>query len=232
MSDLPKYKFFQNELTEEWEFARYSNGKIGRVYFSTPDVKAGMDRIRKELEARGYQLMGEGRDGYTFSKPEYCKAAYLGTFLNMFTKDDQVPYYYNVFYTSCKFICVYEVYRHNGTAANASIRITVCWQDADREPTYMTHKDGLPFVSVPNHFQSEEIRKFKPSVSDKVLTKILDKCDEVIGKITLTDPDKWAKDPKDFPKNTEKEYKIATMERLKAKNNGFVESGLGKGMIR
>lgn len=226
--DVPKYKFFRSELTEEWEFPRYSNGKIGRAYFSTQEVKAGMDRIRKELEARGYQLMGEGRDGFTFSKPEYCKAAYLGTFLNTFTKDEPVPYYYNTFYASYKFINVYEVYRHNGTAANASIRITVCWQDADREPSYLTLKDGTPFVSVPNHFQSEEIRKFKPNVSDKVLTKILDKCDKVIEKITLTDPIIWAKDPKDFPPNTEKEFKIGTMERIKAKNNGWIESGLEK----
>lgn len=208
--NIPKYKFFQSEL-KDWEIGRYSNGKEVTPTFSTPEVKDGIDRITKELEARGYKRMRNTSGScISFSKPEYCMSAYIGTFLNTFTSKHSVQLYADHFSTSYKYISVSEVFRHNGTNSNVSIRISVCCKNAKNPPSYHINHDGETFVFEGNGMIDEkEIRKFKPNVSDKVLTNILDKAEEIIEKVQINDPSIWEKDPKDYPKSTEKEYRLS-----------------------
>lgn len=212
----PKYKFFQSEL-EDWEISRYNDGSEVRPHFSTPEVEQGINRIRKELEARGYQLMKGGcGSSLSFSKPEYCMAAYLGTFVNRFSLKDPIPLWSNEFAHSYKFICVSEVYRHNGTSSNVSLRLSVCKMDSKVQPRYYKDEDGHEWCGGGSRMiEGEEIRKFKPSVSDKVLTRILDKADEVIEATVVTDPSIWEKDAKDFHPSTEKEIRINQLKKMK-----------------
>ena len=55
--------------------------------------------------------------------------------------------------------------------------------------------------------KGEEIRKFKPTVSDKVLKKIVDKAEEVINAVELFDPSVFEVDAKDYHESTEEEWK-------------------------
>ena len=63
----PAYKFFQDELASA-EIERYSDGNPFEFKPSTPELKAGADRIIRELEARGYRRMrSSSRDSVAFS---------------------------------------------------------------------------------------------------------------------------------------------------------------------
>lgn len=63
----------------------------------------------------------------------------------------------------------------------------------------------------------EEIRKFRPTVSDKVLKNILDKAEEVINTVELFDPSMFEVDAKDYHKSTENEWKAWKEEKETAK---------------
>jgi hypothetical protein len=67
--------------------------------------------------------------------------------------------------------------------------------------------------------KSEEIRKFKPTVSDKVLKNILDKAEEVFNSVELFDPSIFEMDAKDFHESTEDAWKAWMDEKKKATAN-------------
>lgn len=221
----PKYKFFRDELTEN-EVARYSNGKEIVFEPSTPELKEGAERIIKALEARGFrQMKGGNLRSISFSKPEFCKAAYVGTFVNPFSFREKVWNWTNHFAISQAFITISEVYKHNGTSNNASLRISVNWSNTDKKPEYVTSKwNGGNAgklndygVEIPSTYddvhvggcmvKGEEIRKFKPTVSDKVLNNILDKAEEVFNGVELFDPSIFEVDAKNFHESTEEAWK-------------------------
>ena len=220
----PVLRFFHDEYATE-EFARYSDGTIIGFAPSTPELAAGFERVKAALEARGYRLMkNQSRNSMSFSKPEFCKAAYIGTTVNPFSFHDPVWHWSNEFAISRKTICVSEVYKHNGTASNASLRISVTYSNAS-EPVWHErswndrtgiNKYGVEIPKTVKYVNAggcvshgEVIRKFKPSVSDKVLSNILDTAENMINKIEIVDPSPWEADCNDFPKDNEKEWKAA-----------------------
>jgi hypothetical protein len=134
----PKYKFFRDELTET-EVPRYSNGKEIAFTPSTPELKEGAERIIKALEARGFrQMTNADHRSISFSKPEFCKAAYVGTFVNPFSFRDKIWHWSHHFARSQAFINLSEVYKHNGASNNASFRISVNWMNCEKKPEYVT----------------------------------------------------------------------------------------------
>ena len=75
----PKYRFFRDELEND-DVLRYANGKEVTFEPSTPELKEGVKRIVKELEARGFRrTSSQCQNSVSFSKPEFCKAAYIGS---------------------------------------------------------------------------------------------------------------------------------------------------------
>jgi hypothetical protein len=220
----PVHRFFRDEYADH-ELERYSDGTLVTMKPSTPELAAGFERITAELEKRGYRKMGRGSGsrGFTFSKPEYCMAAYIGTTVNPFSFNDKIWLWTNQYAISEKCINVYEVFKHNGTAANASLRVSVCYINAI-EPKWTewpwrgssgVNEYGVEIpktymgVSTATVSHGEEIRKFKPNVSDKVLTNILNKAEEVLEKITLVDPSDWEVDASNFHPDTSKEAREA-----------------------
>lgn len=218
----PKYKFFRDELEND-DVLRYANGKEVTFEPSTPELKEGVKRIVEGLEARGFRRTAhQCQNSVSFSRPEFCKSAYIGTFVNPYSFNDKVWCWRNRFALSQAYITIGEVYRHNGTASNASLSVSVCWSNANK-PDYMTYKNGdagkvndygveIPFsydaVYVRGiRLNGEEIRKFKPTVSDRVLKNILDKAVEVINTVELLDPSIFEVDAKDYHESTEKEWK-------------------------
>lgn len=233
----PKYKFFRDELTEN-EVLRYSNGKEVAFEPSTPELKECAERIIKALEARGFrQTAGSGPRSINFSKPEFCKAAYVGTFVNPFSFRDKVWHWTDHFAISQVSIALSEVYKHNGAANNASLRLSVNWSNTTEKPKYVTSqwnggtagKLNDYGVEIPFTYESvivggtqvkgEEIRKFKPTVSDKVLKNILDKAEEVFNSVELFDPSIFAVDEGDFPESTDEVWKAWKEEEKKAMAN-------------
>lgn len=213
----PKYKFFQDEL-ESWELEKYGDGKYVQPHWSTEELKDCADRIAKELEARGFRLMRVSGFGYAYAKPEHCKAAYVGTFVNPYTKGNgKVTLYQDQFYITKKYIGIEEVNRHNGTANNATIRISVDWMDSDRTPEYKTYntsadhtgEDYETVIGLPCMQKSKEIRKIRPTISDKVLNKVLDQAETELDNISIHDPSSYEKNAEDYPKSTFKEWKIS-----------------------
>lgn len=230
----PKHKFFRDELTET-EVPRYSNGKEIAFSPSTPELKEGAERIIKALEARGFRQMAfSDHRSISFSKPEFCKAAYVGTFVNPFSFSDKIWHWSDHFAISRAFITLSEVYRCNGTAANASFRISVNRMNANEKPKYVTYqwKGGrsgqindygveIPYTYEAVHIggsviNGEVIRKFKPTVSDKVLKNILDKAEEVFNGIELFDPSIFAVDEGNFHESTHEAWKAWKAEEKKA----------------
>ena len=233
----PKYKFFRDELTEN-EVSRYSNGKEIAFAPSTPELKEGAERIIKALEARGFRRMsGSDPRSISFSKPEFCKAAYVGTFVNPFSFRDKVWHWYDHFAISRVMITLREVYKHNGAANNASFRLSVNWSETKEKPEYVTSKwNGgtagqkndygveIPFTYDAVHVggclvKGEEIRKFKPTISDKVLKNILDKAEEVFNGIEVFDPSIFEVDAKDYHESTHEAWKAWKDEERKAEAN-------------
>jgi hypothetical protein len=233
----PKYKFFRHELTET-EVPRYSNGKEIAFEPSTPELKEGAERIIKALEARGFlRAAGGNPRSISFSKPELCKAAYVGTFVNPFSFRDKVWHWSNYFAISRASITLSEVYKHNGATSNASFRISVNWSNATEKPKYLTSqwnggtagKLNDYGVEIPSTYETvyvgggqvkgEEIRKFKPSISDKVLKNILDKAEEVFNGIEIFDPSIYEVDAKDYHESTEEAWKVCKEEEKKAHAN-------------
>lgn len=219
----PKCKFFRDELSEN-DVLHYANGKEVTFEPSTNELKEGVKRIVKELEARGFRRTATSSQySVSFSKPEFFKSAYVGTFVNPYSFSDKVWCWRNRFALSQAYITVGEVYRHNGTASNASLSVSVCWSNAEK-PDYVTYKNNVDAgkvnsygVEIPFTYDAvyvrgirlngEEIRKFKPNVSDKVLKNILDKAEEVINTVELFDPSAFEVDAKDYHKSTENEWK-------------------------
>lgn len=233
----PKYKFFRNELNEN-EVFRYSNGEEIAFHPSTPELKEGAERIIKALEARGFlQMSGSSPRSISFSKPEFCKAAYVGTFVNPFSFRDKVWYWSNHFAISRVMITLSEVYKHNGAANNASFRLSVNWSETKEKPEYVTSKwnGGTAGklndhgVEIPSTYDAvhvggcvvygEQIRKFKPSISDKVLKNILDKAEEVFNGVEVFDPSIFEVDAKDFPETTEEAWRAWKAEERRAEAN-------------
>ena len=218
----PQYKFFYDELEND-DVLRYANGKEVTFEPSTPELKKGVERIVKELEARGFRrTSSQCQNSVSFSKPEFCKAAYVGTFVNPYSFNDKVWCWRNRFALSQAYITLGEVYRHNGTASNASLSVSVCWSNAEK-PNYVTYENGDAGkmnsygVEIPRTYDTvyaggavvkgKEVRKFKPNVSDKVLKNILDKAEEVINTVELLDPSGFEVDAKDYHESTEKEWR-------------------------
>jgi hypothetical protein len=231
----PKHKFFRHELTEI-EVPRYSNGKEIAFEPSTPELKEGAEKIIKALEARGFlRMSGSNPRSVSFSKPEFCKAAYVGTFVNPFSFRDKVWHWSNYFAISQVFITLSEVYKHNGTAANASFRLSVNWSETKEKPKYVTSRwnGGTAGklndygVEIPSTYETvhiggclvkgEEIRKFKPTVSDKVLKNILDKAEAVFNGVEVFDPSIFEVDAKDYHESTHEAWKACMEEMKKAK---------------
>lgn len=229
----PKHKFFRDELTET-EVPRYSNGKEIAFSPSTPELKEGAERIIKALEARGFRQMAfADHRSISFSKPEFCKAAYVGTFVNPFSFRDKIWHWSDHFAISRAFITISEVYKHNGASNNASLRVSVNWSNCKEKPKYVTsqwrggtegqvNKYGveIPFTYEAVHIggcvvYGEQIRKFKPTVSDKVLKNILDKAEEVFNGVELFDPSPFAVDEGDFHESTEEAWKAWKDEERK-----------------
>lgn len=219
----PKYKFFQNELTKN-EIPHYDNGKEIAFTPSTPELKECAERIIKALETRGFRRMaGFNHRSVSFSKPENCKAAYVGTFVNPCSFRDKVWNWVNHFAISEVIITLSEVYKHNGAANNASFRLSVNWSETKDKPKYFTTEwDDENAVNdygieIPSTYETvyvggrmvkgQEIRKFKPSVSDKVLNNILDKAEEIFNGIEIFDPSVFEVDAKDFHESTHEEWK-------------------------
>lgn len=233
----PKYKFFRHELTEN-EVLRYSNGKEIAFEPSTPELKEGAERIIKALEARGFlRMRGGNTRSISFSKPDRCKAAYVGTFVNPFSFRDKVWHWSDHFAISQVIITLSEVYKHNGASNNASFRITVNWSETKEKPKYVTSqwnggtagKLNDYGVEIPSTYEAvhiggclikgEEIRKFKPTISDKVLKNILDKAEEVFNGKEVFDPSIFEVDAKDFHESTEEAWKAWKAEEKKAQAN-------------
>lgn len=228
----PKYKFFRDELSEN-EVVRYSNGKEVSFEPSTPELKEGVKRIVKELEARGFRRTAtSSHNSVSFSKTEFCKSAYVGTFVNPYSFKDKVWYWSDRFAVSQAYIAISEVYRHNGTASNASLSVSVCWQNAEK-PNYVTYETGGDEgkmneygIEIPRTYDTvyaggimvkgKEVRKFKPTVSDRVLKNILDKAEEILNGVELLDPSVFEVDAKDYHESTEKEWKAWKEETEKA----------------
>lgn len=234
----PKYKFFRDELAEN-EIPRYSNGKEIAFRPSTPELKEGAERIIKALEARGFRRMvGSNSHSISFSKPEYCKAAYVGTFVNPFSFREKVWCWSDYFAISRVIITLSEVFKHNGATNNASLRISVYWSETKEKPKYVTYQwGGTRTAGQVNDFgveipltydtvliggglvKGEEIRKFKPTISDKVLKNILNKAEEVFNGIEVFDPSIFAVDEGDFHVSTEEDWKAWKEEERKAQAN-------------
>lgn len=218
----PKYKFFQEELTAD-ELPRYSNGQVQALHFDTPEIEACVKRIQSELEKRGYKLIRHnGGNGFEYAKPSDCKSAYLGTFLNPFSEDDEVKLYSDKFAISSKYICVQEVSRHNGTAKNASLKIGVRSSnpvekvDYEEEEFISYRKDLTKHkitcltcrikTSGKNPIPYQTLRKIKPTVSEKVLNKILDEAEKILSTAESQDLSFLEQDATKFPKSTEIEW--------------------------
>lgn len=218
----PKYKFFQEELTND-ELPRFSDGNIATLHFATPEIDACVKRIQAELEKRGYKMLRHhDGNGFSYAKPEDCKSAYIGTFLNPYSDKDDIKLYYDKFAINKKYIWVQEVHRHNGTAKNATLRIGVGSDSPITEVTYKeenftSFKKDLTkyqFKYLTCHEESgkapipyQTIRKIKPTVSEKVLNKILDEAEKILETAKIDDPTFLEQDATKFPKSTEIEWK-------------------------
>ena len=228
----PKYKFFLDEYTLE-ERPRYSNGKLQETYWSTPELEAGAKRVIAEMQRRGYRIFGVGAGtAISFSKPEFISSAYIGTFLNPFSVNEKVWLYTNHFASCYKYINLSEVFRHNGIANNASFRLNIGFHPGPKTLEYKSEpmKEGGRLneygLEVPKTYEwvsgesvacyYDEVKKFRPDVSDKVLARALDKAEELIAKYQIEDMSKFEKDQNDFPLDTTLEYRKFQMEqRLK-----------------
>ena len=216
----PKYKFFYDECNED-EFPRWSSGEIITYKPSSKRLEECFERIKAELLKRGYKemLSGGGKNAY-FSKPEYCKAAYIGTTVNPYSFKREVWDWKNQYVFSKKMIYIEEVFRHNGTNENSTYRISVGSSNCISAPTWKTERwrqGGVPnqfgvempttyeYVSVPQpSFMFKEIRKLKPEVSDKVLNKTLDIAEEELANLPMVEVSQYEANADDFPEATVK----------------------------
>lgn len=219
--DNPKFIFFADECTDQESLeAADINSRMYQYRFE-PELLECVKRIVPMLIARGYRILRQSRGahGILLSKPEFCKAAYIGTFLNTFTYKKPVKWYYNKWTTSEKYIAIGEVGRHNGTVKNSSLRLCVYGHRAAAPKYYTSEQNeyderGRIIGKYMNDWVSTnesdalgcQIRKFKPTVSDKVLTKILDAAEAWMDSYTITDPSCFEKDCNDYPKDTTEEY--------------------------
>ena len=219
----PKYKFFYDECNED-EFPRWSNGEIITYTPSSPRLKECFERIKAGLLKRGYKEMisAGGKNAY-FSKPEYCKAAYIGTTVNPYSFKKEVWEWKNQYVFSKKMIYIEEVFRHNGTSENSTYRITVGSSNCSGAPVWKTERWNLggeknefgveipttyEYVSIPTPSGTfKEIRKLKPEVSDKILEKTLDIADEELEKLPMVEVSQYEANAEDFPEATVKRMK-------------------------
>lgn len=218
----PKYKFFRSELADH-EILKYSNGREIEPRWSTKELKEGAERVIAELEKRGYKRMRfASNTSISFSKPEFCNSAYVGTFVNSFSYNEKYFHWSDAFATAHKSIELHEVNRGNGTVANASLSISVVCFPGPTEVTYYTNNEreggkinkyGVERPKTTDWCSmngrsgtNTRIRKFRPTVSDNVLNKILNEAEALIDTLEINDMSKFEKDHKDFPLENDKEY--------------------------
>lgn len=219
----PKYKFFRHEL-EDHEVLRYNTGVEIGGNWSTPEIAAEVERITAELEKRGYKrTVCADHSMISFAKPEDYSSAYVGTFVNPFSFKDKIFWYSNIFMTSYKTITIKEVFRSNGTDKNVSIAIGVTFSPGGKSCNYLTSKNNtnpgqlnkygllipetyLWCSGISSSVTTERIRKFKPSISEKLLIKTIDAAETALQTYEISDMSQFEADCNNFPKDTTKEY--------------------------
>lgn len=231
MNMNPKYHFFKDEL-EPHEIQYYSNGRrLDEERWSTPEIANCATKIKEELLKRGYKLCkNNSHKSLYFSKPEGVSAAYVGTFLNIFSCNEKVWNWYNQFATTAKYIVVSEVERNNGTTKNQSVSIGVLYFPGLSKVEYFTSNNRANGGKVNNHGveipkkynwcsagssvgKSERIKKLRVESSDKIIFNAIKKAEDMWNMIKIEDQSKFEKDYNDFPPSTEKEYKIYWEEK-------------------
>jgi len=215
-------KMFQDEFTEI-DAPRYSNGNIIKSSWSTPEIAEQVKRITDELFKRGYRVFRNGSHGkISFSKSEFVSTAYLGTFVNPYSFRDPILLWKDHFAECYKSICITEVFRHNGTDANSSLRIDVLYHPGPTNVSYrmeMTknyQKVNDYGVEIPESYEiltatsgavkCAFIKKIKIGISDRVMIKMLDKAEEEIAKFEIEDMSKYAKDGDQYPADNSIEF--------------------------
>lgn len=222
----PKYHFFKDEL-EPHEIQYYSNGmRLDEERWSTPEIATCATKIKEELLKRGYKLCrNNNHKSLYFSKPEGVSAAYVGTFLNIFSCREKVWNWYDQFAITAKYIVVSEVERGNGTIKNQSVSIGVLYFPGLNKIDYFTSYNKANGgqvndygMEIPKTYdwcsagscggKLERVKKLRVESSDKVILKAIDKAEEMWKVIEIEDQSKFEKDHNDFPPSTSKEYKI------------------------
>jgi len=198
---------FLADLKNENENVQNYQEHLNKDNWSSEEIKETIDQIDAKLIALGFERVSGGRyNTRGYAKRSYDKSKYIGTFYNSFSKRDEVPLWSDHYISAYKYLTVSEVYRHNGTNTNASIRISVISTPKYQAPEYYKDKEGNDWVSTGCILNSERISKFKPSVSEKVLTKRVEEAVAKIESIVLEDYSQYEKNRADYHEDTTKAH--------------------------
>lgn len=218
----PKYKFFRDEL-EDFEVSHFQDRSEIGGNWSTPEISAGVEKIIIELENQGFKrTVNISQNSLSFAKPEHYNAAYIGTFVNPYSFEDKLFWYSDVFMLSYKCITLTEAAPNKATKT-PSIVMTVQHFPGGKSCEYITAKNEInpgktnkygllipetyiKCCSVSEDLKLIKIKKFKPSISKKILNQTIDKAISTIDKISINDMSQFEADCNDFPPDTTKKY--------------------------
>lgn len=211
---------------------------------NTKDANAGeMTRRKYDEVVRAFKdagFVGSGcfiRGNESLTLPERSAETYLGTYLNLFTTDDEEGLWCDCVARERPMVDVEVVYRHNGTAENVNVRAKVYhvhsrvrpfpekWAREKEDPAYVAKvKAGSPFNYLEEKTPFSESAVFEPAGEFKVrntsgeraLRNMVEKAKTACEAFRPIDHSEWAKDRKDYHADNRKEF-FERAEREKAK---------------
>lgn len=162
------------------------------IPWSTPAIAECMEKITKKMEAIGFDV--EVVDQFQANRRELRfrmlgdkKTWDVGTYINPFGNKETV-----VSIKEVKTIIFKEVYKHNGANANASIDCYVLYNGIDKFPEWFKLKmgnksDAWVISNKDTTYKQIDIRRFKPTISDKLMDRMIGAAIEAYNSIELKD---------------------------------------------
>lgn len=162
------------------------------IPWSSPEIAECMEKITKKMEAIGFDV--EVVDMFQAAKKELRfrmlgdkKTWEVGTYINPFGNKETTVYIKEV-----KTIIFKEVYKHNGAKANASIDCYVLYNGIDKFPEWFKLKmsnnsDAWVISNRDTTYKQIDIKRFKPTISDKLMDRMIGAAIEAYNSIELKD---------------------------------------------
>lgn len=163
-----------------------SENTFDEIKWSSPEIAECMKKITEKLENHGFILLIDSY-GYQLRNAKFAKEGdykewIIGSFLNAYSKKEE-----SIKMREVKSIHFGEVYKHNGAKANASIDCYVIYNGEEKPPEWYYIKPGGWFPRKKTECKQIDIRRFKPSISDKLMDKMIAEAIAAYDSINLKD---------------------------------------------